>query len=285
MPLVSGIELLRHAHDNNYAVGAFNFANMENLQAVIGAAEELNSPIIIQITEKSIKYAGLDYLYALGKCAGEKAKIPVVLHLDHGKDWDMVIQCVRCGLTSIMIDASDKSFEENVALTQKVVEIAHTIHISVESELGFIGGKEGDIVPEEDDIYTDVDQAVEFVRRTNTDSLAIAVGTAHGIYQGEIKIDFNRIKEIKESTGIPLVLHGSSGVPDEMIQRAVHCGINKVNFDTEIKLANLEALKTFLDEHPDEYDIRKIYKPAREAMKEKVKEKIRLLSSENQNWL
>ncbi|GIM47976.1 fructose-bisphosphate aldolase [Collibacillus ludicampi] len=284
MPLVSGIDMLTHAHENNYAVGAFNYANMENLQAIIEAAEELNSPVIIQVTEKSIKYAGLHYLYALGKCAGENAKVPVVLHLDHGKKWETIVKCIRHGWTSVMIDASQKPFEENVVLTRKVVEFAHAVNISVESELGFIGGKEGDITPE-DNIYTDVEQAAEFVSRTNTDSLAIAVGTAHGIYKGEVRIDFKRIQEIKERTQIPLVLHGSSGVPDDLIQRAVQAGINKVNFDTEIKLANLEALKCFINEYPNEYDIRKIYEPARKAMKEKIKEKIRLLSSENKNWL
>jgi fructose-1,6-bisphosphate aldolase class II len=284
MPLVSGIDMLTHAHENNYAVGAFNYANMENLQAIIEAAEELNSPVIIQVTEKSIKYAGLHYLYALGKCAGENAKVPVVLHLDHGKKWETIVKCIRHGWTSVMIDASQKPFEENVVLTRKVVEFAHAVNISVESELGFIGGKEGDITPE-DNIYTDVEQAAEFVLRTNTDSLAIAVGTAHGIYKGEVRIDFKRIQEIKERTQIPLVLHGSSGIPDDLIQRAVQAGINKVNFDTEIKLANLEALKCFINEYPNEYDIRKIYEPARKAMKEKIKEKIRLLSSENKNWL
>ncbi|MCK1992938.1 class II fructose-1,6-bisphosphate aldolase [Peribacillus muralis] len=284
MPLVSGKALLAHAHQNQYAIGAFNFANMENLQAVIEAAEELQSPVIIQITEKSIEYAGLDYLYALGRCAGENAKVPVALHLDHGKKWESVIRCLRYGWTSVMMDASHKPFEENIALTRKIVEFAREVNVSVESELGFIGGKEGDITPE-GNIYTEVDEAVEFVRRTNTDALAIAVGTAHGIYKGEVNIDFNRIKEIKAQTDIPLVLHGSSGVPDEMIKRAVLSGINKVNFDTEIKLASLEALKAFLDQHPYEYDIRKIYKPARQAMKEKIKEKIKLLSSEGKNWI
>ncbi|AEG62020.1 class II fructose-1,6-bisphosphate aldolase [Desulforamulus ruminis] len=283
MPLVSGRDLLEHAKQNHYAVGAFNFTNMENLQAIIAAAEELNAPVIIQITEKSIAYAGLGYLHALGKFAAETARVPVVLHLDHGKEWSTVIHCIRNGWTSVMIDASKKPFEQNVALTQKVVEVARPVKVAVESELGFIGGKEGDITPE-GDIYTDVEQAVEFARRTGTDALAIAVGTAHGIYKGEVRIDFNRIKEIKERTAMPLVLHGSSGVPDEMIRQAVEAGINKVNFDTEIKLAHLAALKNFLQEHPGEYDLRKMNEPGRQAMKEKVKEKIRLLSSEGQNW-
>ncbi|SHF28125.1 fructose-bisphosphate aldolase, class II [Seinonella peptonophila] len=283
MPLVNGIDLLQHAHKNRYAIGAFNYANMENLQAIIAAAEELNSPVIIQITEKSIQYAGLDYLHALGKNGAENAKVPVVLHLDHGKKWDAILQCIRLGWTSVMIDASQQLFEENVALTRKVVEVAHAVRISVEAELGFIGGKEED-VGLEDGIYTDINQADEFVKLTNCDSLAIAVGTQHGIYQGEINIDFERIKEMKERLNMPLVLHGSSGVPDEMIRQAVQAGINKVNFDTEIKLANLEALQHFLKENPTVYDIRKIYDPARKAMKEKVKEKMRLLGSENQSW-
>ncbi|GFN34281.1 class II fructose-1,6-bisphosphate aldolase [Tepidimicrobium xylanilyticum] len=278
--LVSGKEILRDALEKKYAVPAFNFTNMENLQAIIDGAEEMNSPVIIQTTQGAIEYAGFEYLADLGKGAAKRAKVPVALHLDHGTDLEYHLKAIRLGWTSLMIDASKCDFETNVNIVRQVVKIAHVLDISVEAELGVIGGKEDDI--ESDiSIYTEVHDAVKFYNETNCDSLAIAVGTAHGIYKGEVKIDFDRIREIKQEINIPLVLHGSSGVPEDMLGKAVESGINKINFDTELKLANLKAMRKFIEENPNIYDIRKVFKPCRIAMKEVVIKKIKACKSYN----
>lgn len=282
--LISGKKVLQDALEKKYAVPAFNFANMENLQAIIDGAEEMNSPVIIQTTQGAIKYAGFEYLADLGKGAAQRAKVPVALHLDHGTDFKYHLKAIKLGWTSLMIDASKHDFETNINIVRKVVEIAHILDISVEAELGVIGGKEDDIkvdVP----IYTEVQDAVKFYNETDCDSLAIAVGTIHGVYKGEVKIDFDRIREIKQEINIPLVLHGSSGVPGDMISKAVESGINKVNFDTELKLANLKAMTKFIEENPKVYDIRKIFKPCRNAMKEVVVDKIKACKSDNKSWL
>lgn len=278
--LVSGKEILRDALEKKYAVPAFNFTNMENLQAIIDGAEEMNSPVIIQTTQGAIEYAGFEYLADLGKGAAKRTKVPVALHLDHGTDLGYHLKAIRLGWTSLMIDASKCDFETNVNIVRQVVKIAHVLDISVEAELGVIGGKEDDI--ESDiSIYTEVHDAVKFYNETNCDSLAIAVGTAHGIYKGEVKIDFDRIREIKQEINIPLVLHGSSGVPEDMLGKAVESGINKINFDTELKLANLKAMRKFIEENPNIYDIRKVFKPCRIAMKEVVIKKIKACKSYN----
>lgn len=282
--LMYGTQLLKHALENNYAVPAFNFTNMENLQAIIEGAEELNSPAFIQTTQGAIDYAGFDYLADIGIGAAKRAKVPVALHLDHGQKYEYVIKAMNLGWTSVMMDASHDEFETNVNKVNDVIKVAKVLGIPVEAELGVVGGKEDDIEADEA-IYTTVDDAVKFYGKTNCSSLAIAVGTAHGIYKGEVKIDFKRIKEIKEALPIPLVLHGSSGVPNDMIIEAVKCGINKVNFDTELKLANLKALKQFLSENPDIYDVRKLYKPCRNEMKEVVKKKIIACMSVNKSWI
>lgn len=271
--LVSGRELLHHALQNQYAVPAFNYANMENLQAIIEGAEELNSPVIIQTTQGAIDYAGFEYLADLGLGAARRAKVPVALHLDHGQSYEYCVRAIRLGWTSLMIDASQEKFTVNVDKVKEVLRVARPLSIAVEAEIGVIGGKEDDLECEQG-MYTDVHDAVRFVEVTDCDSLAIAVGTAHGIYKGEVKIDFERIKEIRSAVTIPLVLHGSSGVPLEMVTRAVQCGMNKVNFDTELKLANLLALQRFMAENPKVYDIRKMYRPCRSAMRAIVKEKI-----------
>jgi len=281
--LISGKDILKNALENGYAIPAFNFTNMENLEAIIEAAEELNSPVIIQTSQRAIDYAGFEYLADLGKGAAERAKVPVTLHLDHGQSYDYNMKAIRLGWTSLMMDASKESFETNVERVKEVVKAAKYLGISVEAELGVVGGKEDDIEVDEV-IYTKVSEAVEFYNSTGCDSLAIAVGTAHGVYKGEVKINFNRIREIKNKINIPLVLHGSSGVPNEMVVEAVRSGINKVNYDTELKQANTKAMKKFLSENPEVYDIRKIFKPCMEAMKNVVKEKIIACNSNNKAW-
>lgn len=278
--LVTGIEILRHAHENNYAVGAFNVNNMEIVQAIIEAAEETNSPVILQASQGGLKYAGVEYIAALGKLAAHKAKVPVALHLDHGTDFQQIMLCIRHGFSSVMIDGSKYGLEENIAITKKVIEVAHAVGVSVEAELGKIGGTEDDIVVDEREAtFTDPKEAKIFVDETNVDYLAVAVGTAHGVYKGEPELDFDRIKTIKEMVNIPLVLHGSSGVPDESIKRAVSLGINKINIDTDLRIAFATAIKDFLADNPDNIDPRKILGPAKKAMKEVIKKKMELFGS------
>lgn len=278
--LVTGNEILQDAHKNNYAVGAFNVNNMEIVQAIIEAAEETRSPVIIQASQGGLSYAGVEYIAALGKVAAENASVPVALHLDHGTDFEQVMLCVRNGFSSIMIDGSKHEFEENIAITNKVVDVCRPIGVSVEAELGKIGGTEDDItVAAKDATFTDPKEAKEFLDRTGVDSLAIAVGTAHGVYKGTPEIDFDRIKAIKELLDIPLVLHGSSGVADEDITKAVSLGINKINIDTDLRMAFSHAIHDFVEENPDVIDPRKILAPAREAMKNRIKEKMELFGS------
>lgn len=278
--LVTGKEILEDAHKNGYAVGAFNINNMEIIQAIIEAAEETKSPVILQASQGGLKYAGIEYIEALAKVAAHKAKVPVAIHLDHGTDFDQVIKCIRHGFSSVMVDGSKHPIEENIAITKLVVDIAHSVDVSVEGELGKIGGVEDHVVVDEREAtFTDPDEAVRFVKETGVDSLAIAVGTAHGVYKGEPKLDFDRIKIIKEKTNMPLVLHGSSGVPYESLEKAVSLGINKINIDTDIRAAFAQAVKDFLKENPDNIDPRKILGPARMSMKEVVMEKMKVFGS------
>lgn len=278
--LVTGREILEHAHKNNYAVGAFNVNNMEIVQAIVEAAEETNSPVILQASQGGLKYAGVEYIAALGRVAAEKSKVPVALHLDHGTDFAQVMLCIRNGFTSVMIDGSKHQLEDNILVTKKVIEVAHAVGVSVEAELGKIGGTEDDVtVDEREATFTDPNEAKTFVDETGVDSLAIAVGTAHGVYKGEPKLDFDRIKTIKELLNIPLVLHGSSGVPAEAIKKAVEGGINKINIDTDLRIAFTQAIRDYNKENPDNIDPRKVLKPAKEAMKEIIKVKMELFGS------
>lgn len=281
--LVSGKELFQAAKKGGYAVGAFNLNNMEILQAIIEAAEEENSPVFLQASQGGIKYAGIEYIAGIAKIAAEKAKVPVALNLDHGTSFDQVVHCVRNGFSAVMIDGSQYPYEENIALTQKVIEIAHTIGVSVEAELGKIGGVEDDIVvSSRDATFTDPQEAAEFVERTNVDALAIAIGTAHGVYKGEPKLDFQRLAAIAAATDVPLVLHGASGVGDESIRKAVPHGICKINIDTELRIAFSKAIHEVLAKNPNEIDPRKMLGPARDAMKQVVKTKMRLFGSAGQ---
>lgn len=283
--LVTGKAILEHAHENGYAVGAFNVNNMEQVHAIIEAAEETRSPVIIQASQGGLKYAGVEYIAAMVKAAADKSTVPVALHLDHGTDFKQIMMCLRNGFTSVMIDGSHYELEENIKKTRQIVEMAHAIGVSVEAELGKIGGTEDDIsVDEKDATFTDPDEAERFVKETEVDYLAIAVGTAHGPYKGEPKIDFDRIKVIKERLNMPLVLHGSSGVPEESIKKAVSLGINKINIDTDIRMAFHKAVKEFIKENPDVYDPRKILEPARKEMKNVIVDKMRMFGSAHMAW-
>ncbi len=280
MALVTVAELTKAAAEGGYAVGAFNLNNMEILQAVIAAAEEERSPVILQASQGGLKYAGIDYIVAMARVAAENASVPVALNLDHGTSFEQAMVCIRKGFSAVMIDGSQLPFEENIALVKRVVDVARAAGVSVEAELGKIGGTEDDIVvSDQDATMTDPDEAAEFVERAQPDLLAVAIGTAHGVYKGEPRIDFKRLEEIKKRVDIPLVLHGASGVPDEAIRKACQLGISKINIDTELRVAFTKAVRNVLEAAPDEIDPRKILGPAREAMQKVVQEKMRLFGS------
>jgi len=300
--LVTNKELLLPAMQKGYAVGAFNIQNLESLLAVVEAAVEEKSPVIVAVTPSSIKYGGLAYLTKIVRTAAESAPVPMSLHLDHGKDFETVSKCVEAGFTSVMIDGSFLKFEENIALTKRVVDLAHAKGVSVEAELGRLAGVEESTVEEREAVLTDPDSAKEFVEQTGVDTLAVAIGTSHGAYKfkGEAKLDFERLRLIRERVNIPLVLHGASsvpqwiiqkavkygaelagakGIPEEHIKKAISLGISKINIDTDLRLAFTATIREVLSTKPTEFDPRKILGPAKEAMKEVVKSKMRLFGS------
>lgn len=279
MSLVTSKELLLDAQKRNYAVGAFNVENMEMVQAVIAAAEEMNSPVIMQTTPSTVKYASTDYFYANAAAAAKDAKVPVVMHLDHGSSFELAMKAYRSGYTSIMIDGSHGTFEENVVVSSKVVEAVHPGKVPVEAELGKVGGKEDDLDGGDDNPYTDPKQAVEFVERTGIDSLAVAIGTAHGVYKGEPKLDLDRLSEIRAVVDIPLVLHGTSGVPDATVTECVKRGICKVNYATDLRIAFTKGVKKVFSETPDVIDPKKYNAAGREEVKQYVMQKMEVLGS------
>ena len=279
MSLVTTKELLLDAQKNGYAVGAFNAENMEMVQAVVAAAEELKSPVIMQTTPSTVKYADLAYFYANAKVAAEKASVPVVMHLDHGNSFELAMRAYRTGYTSIMIDGSHETFEENIRVSKAVADACHPGGVPVEAELGKVGGKEDDLDGGEGDPYTDPQEAAEFVRRTGVDSLAVAIGTAHGIYKGEPKLDLDRLAEIRKTVDIPLVLHGTSGVPDETVKECVKRGICKVNYATDLRIAFSKGVKAVMTADPDVFDPKKYNAAGREEVKNYVKSKILVVGS------
>ena len=302
MVLLTNREVMEKARAGGYAVGAFNVNNMEIVQGVVEAAKEAKSPVIIAATPGAIKYAGLNYIVNLVKTASELTPVPMTLHLDHGTDFDIAAKCIGAGFTSVMIDGSLLKFEENIAMTKKVVDIAHPKGVSVEAELGRLAGVEEYTVDEREAILTDPNVAEEFVDRTGVDALAVAIGTSHGAYKfkGEPKLDFERLKEIKERVDVLLVLHGASGVPewaiekarkygaelpepkgipDESIRQAISLGIAKINIDTDVRLTLMASIREVLATQPKEFDPRKILGPAREAIKNVVKTKMELFGS------
>lgn len=281
MALVTTKEMLLKAQEGHYAVGAFNVENMEMVMAVIGAAEELNSPVILQTTPSTVKYAGLDYYLANVKVAAEKASVPVAMHLDHGSSFELAMQALRTGYTSIMIDGSHESFEDNIAVSKAVADACRPSDIPVEAELGKVGGKEDDLDGGEGNAHTDPQEAKEFVEKTGVSSLAVAIGTAHGIYKGEPKIDLDRLSEIREVVSVPLVLHGGSGIPDETIKESIRRGIAKVNYATELRIAFSNGVKKVLAENPDVIDPKKYGAAGRDSVKEFVKGRMEVCGSIN----
>lgn len=282
MPLVTTKEMLLRAQAGHYAVGAFNVENMEMVMAVVQAAEESRAPVIMQTTPSTVKYAGLDYYLAMAKAAAERATVPVAMHLDHGDSFELAMQALRTGYTSIMIDGSHDSFEDNIALTRRVTDACAPSGVPVEAELGKVGGKEDDLEGGDGNPFTDPQQAKEFVERTGVDSLAVAIGTAHGLYKGVPKLDFDRLSAIRELVSIPLVLHGASGVPDEAVRESICRGICKVNFATELRIAFSDGVKKYLAEDPDAFDPKKYCKVGRAGVVALVKEKIALCGSNGQ---
>ena len=246
----------------------------------VEAAAELRSPIIVAATPGTMKYAGPEFFIKMVEICSEKYDIPVAMHLDHHESYDEIINAIQIGTKSAMIDASHLDFEENIAMVKKVVDYAHRYDVTVEGELGILGGQEDDLVRDEKDSkYTNPAQAKEYVERTGIDSLAVAIGTAHGVYKEEPKLDFDRLAEIRAVVDVPLVLHGASGVPAEQVKKAIELGITKVNIATELKMPFAETLREVLVNKPNESDPRKYFGPAKEAMKKVAIEKILMCGS------
>lgn len=280
MSLVTSEKMLLDAREGDYAVGAFNVENMEMVKAVIAAAEELHAPVMLQTTPSTVKYGTLETFAAIVAAEAKKATIPVALHLDHGSSFELAVRAMKEGYTSIMIDGSHETFEDNIAVSKKVVEVARPNGIPVEAELGKVGGKEDDLEAEAD-TNTDPMQAKEFVERTGINSLAVAIGTAHGFYEGTPVLDKERLSEIRKVVSIPLVLHGASGLSDEDIKDCVKRGICKVNFATELRVAYTDGIKKVLEEKPDTFDPKTFGKAGIENVKELVKNRMLVCGCNN----
>lgn len=304
--LVNGNEILQKAHKEFYGVGAFNFVNFEMLQAIFTAANEANSPVIVQASEGAIKYMGIDMVVGMVQVMAKRyGHIPVALHLDHGTTFESCKKAIEAGFTSVMIDASHHLFEENLAMTKEVVDFAHSRGVSVEAELGRLMGVEDNIsVDEKDAVLVNPKEAEIFVKETQVDFLAPAIGTSHGAFKfkGEPKLDFERLQEVKKMTNIPLVLHGASAIPDyvrnaflatggdlkgskgvpfEFLQEAIKGGINKVNTDTDLRIAFMAEVRRIANDDPTQFDLRKFFAPAMESMKKVIVERMHILGSAN----
>lgn len=279
MSLTTTEGMLRSARKGCYAVGAFNAENMEMVQAIVSAAEEMNAPVIIQTTPGTVQYANLDTYYATVAAIAKDSKVPVAIHLDHGSSFALSVQALRAGYTSIMIDGSKYPLEENIALTKHVVDACKPNGIPVEGELGRVGGKE-DSLESSATGYTDPAEAVEFVGRTGVSSLAIGVGTAHGVYKTKPVLKTELIRIIRDQVSIPLVLHGASGLSDEVVRQCVQCGISKVNFATELRIAYTDAIRAFLGNHLETIDPKKFGVTAKDAVKQQVINRILILGSD-----
>ncbi|HOK82206.1 MAG: class II fructose-1,6-bisphosphate aldolase [Clostridiales bacterium] len=299
MPLVTSAEMFKKAYEGGYAIGAFNVNNMETIQGIVEAAKEERSPLILQVSAGARKYANPLYLKKLVEAAVEDSGLPICLHLDHGDTFELCKDCIDKGFTSVMIDASAHSFEDNIKITKNVVEYAHDHGVVVEAELGKLAGIEDDVnVSAEDAAFTDPGQVEEFVARTNVDSLAIAIGTSHGAYKfkGEAKLRFDILEEVSRRVpGFPIVLHGASsvpqylveqinlyggnmpgakGVPEEMLRKAASMAVCKINIDSDLRLAVTATIRKYFSENPSHFDPRQYLGPARSAIKEIVRHKI-----------
>ena len=275
MKILSTREMLKKAQREGYAVPAFNIHNLETLEVVVETAAELKSPVILAGTPSTIDYAGGEFIVAMAEAAAKKYNIPIAIHLDHFEEIEDIKKFIDLGFKSAMIDASHAPYEENIAIVKEVVAYAHKYDVTVEAELGRLGGQEDDlIVDEKDTKYTNPKQAKEYVDRTGIDSLAVAIGTAHGLYKGEAKLDLDRLNEIRDLVDIPLVLHGASDIPDDLVKKAISLGICKVNVATDLKIPFSDAVKKYFIDNPDANDPRKYMAPGKEAMKKVVQHKI-----------
>ena len=301
MPLVTTKEMFEKAYKGGYAIGAFNVNNMEIVQGITEAAKEVNAPLILQVSKGARAYANHTYLIKLVEAAIEETGLPIALHLDHGSDFELCKSCIDGGFTSVMIDASSKSFEENIAITRRVVEYAHDHGVVVEAELGTLAGIEDEVnVSDEDSSYTRPEDVQEFVQRTGCDSLAIAIGTSHGAYKFKPGTDphlrFDILEEVeKRLPGFPIVLHGSSsvpqnfvkiindnggkmpgaiGVPEDQLRKAASMAVCKINIDSDLRLAMTATIRQYFNEHPEHFDPRQYLTPARAAIKDMVKHKL-----------
>ena len=301
MPLVTSTEMFKKAYEGGYAIGAFNVNNMEIIQGITEAAKECNAPVILQVSKGARAYANRTYLVKLVEAAEIETGLPICLHLDHGDSFETCKSCIDDGFTSVMIDASSKPFEENIAITKQVVEYAHAHGVVVEAELGTLAGIEDEVkVSAEDSSYTRPEDVQEFVERTGCDSLAIAIGTSHGAYKfkpgTKPQLRFDVLEECaKQLPGFPIVLHGSSsvpqefvaeinkyggnmpgaiGIPEEQLRQAARSAVCKINIDSDIRLAMTAVIRKYFAEHPDHFDPRQYLKPARQAVHDMVAHKI-----------
>jgi fructose-bisphosphate aldolase class II len=283
MTLVSMKEMLQQALAGKYAVGQFNLNNLEFTQAILQAAQQEQAPVILGVSEAYIPYmGGLPCIVGIVKSLIEHygVTVPVALHLDHGTSYDLCIRAIHAGFTSVMIDASHHTLEHNIDVTRQVTQAAHVLGVSVESELGRITGREDDLVVDEaEGMYAVAEDCVRLVKETGIDCLAPALGSVHGPYRGQPKLGFDRMAEIRTLTGLPLVLHGGSGLPDGEIRQAIACGTAKINVNTDNQIACTAAIRSFLNEHPEAYDPRNYLVPAREAIIASVRAKIQLFGS------
>jgi len=280
MSLRTNKELLEHARANGYAVGAFNVNNVEQIRGVLETAVEEKSPVIVAVTEGAIKHGGWElFCDALPKMAAN-APVPVSVHLDHGGKFENIIRAIVGGFTSVMYDCSTMTFEDNAAEMKRLVAVAHSVNVSVEGEIGHVGGKEGGVASGGDEeMLTQPEEASHFAEVTGVDAIAVAVGTVHGMRKQTAKLDFDRIAAIAKVVKIPLVLHGASGVPDEAYAEVIKRGIAKINVGTELQKSFAAGLRRYASENPDAIDIRKLTKPGIDEMKEAVRAKMRLCLS------
>lgn len=286
MPLVSMKEMLELGKEKGYAVGQFNLNNMEYAQAILQAAEEEKSPVILGVSEGAAKYmGGFKVVVAMVKALMEEygTTVPVAIHLDHGSSFEKCAQAIQAGFTSVMIDASSLPLDENIAVTRKVVELAHIHGVSVEAELGRVGGQEDDIIVEDAEAaYAIPSECERLVKETNVDCFAPALGSVHGPYKGEPNLGFDRMEEVMNLTNVPLVLHGGTGIPTKDIKRAISLGSAKINVNTENQIAQAKKIREVLAEQPNQYDPRKYMGPGRDAIKETVMGKMKEFGSSNQ---
>ncbi|RGX07588.1 tagatose-bisphosphate aldolase subunit GatY [Paraclostridium sordellii] len=285
MSLISTKEILEKAQNQGYAVPAFNIHNLETIQVVLKAARDLKSPVILAATPSTVKYADENYLLAIMNKATELNDIPIAFHLDHHENVDDIKRIIKLGCKSVMIDASKHEFDENVSIVKDIVNFAHKYGTTVEAELGKLGGVEDNLEVDDKDAYlTNPNEALKFVKLTGVDSLAVAIGTAHGLYKCEPKLDFKRLEEIRRLVHVPLVLHGASGVSYGAVQEAIKNGVCKVNIATELKIPFSNAIKKYFEENPNASDPRQYLVPAKNAMYDVVAEKIKMCKSENKAY-